>query len=43
MLPWTGDPEILRRIAKDPEFSILEAYDHDEVLRCLRQPAKGPD
>jgi predicted DNA-binding antitoxin AbrB/MazE fold protein len=23
MLPWTGDPEILRRIAEDDEFSIL--------------------
>jgi predicted DNA-binding antitoxin AbrB/MazE fold protein len=29
MLQWTGDPEILRRIAEDPEFSILEAYDHE--------------
>ena len=25
MLPWTGDPEILRRIAGDDEFSILES------------------
>jgi predicted DNA-binding antitoxin AbrB/MazE fold protein len=25
MLPWTGDPEVLRRIAKDPEFGILES------------------
>jgi predicted DNA-binding antitoxin AbrB/MazE fold protein len=25
MLPWTGDPEILRRIAEDDEFSILES------------------
>ena len=23
MLQWTGDPEILRRIAEDDEFSIL--------------------
>jgi predicted DNA-binding antitoxin AbrB/MazE fold protein len=35
MLQWTGDPEILRRIAEDPEFSILEAYDHEEHSRCL--------
>jgi len=25
MLHWTGDPEVLRRIATDPEFSILES------------------
>jgi predicted DNA-binding antitoxin AbrB/MazE fold protein len=25
MLPWTGDPEVLRRIATDPEFGILES------------------
>lgn len=25
MLKWTGDPEILRRIAEDDEFGILEA------------------
>ena len=25
MLPWTGDPELLRRIATDPEFGILES------------------
>jgi predicted DNA-binding antitoxin AbrB/MazE fold protein len=25
MLGWTGDPEILRRIAEDDEFSILES------------------
>lgn len=25
ILPWTGDPEILRRIAEDDEFSILES------------------
>ena len=24
ILPWTGDPETLRRIALDPEFSIEE-------------------
>jgi predicted DNA-binding antitoxin AbrB/MazE fold protein len=25
MLSWTGDPELLRRIAEDDEFSILES------------------
>ena len=25
MVPWTGDPEVLRRIATDPEFGILES------------------
>jgi predicted DNA-binding antitoxin AbrB/MazE fold protein len=25
LLQWTGDPELLRRIAEDPEFSILES------------------
>jgi predicted DNA-binding antitoxin AbrB/MazE fold protein len=25
MLPWTGDQEVLRRIAEDDEFSILES------------------
>ncbi len=25
MLQWTGDPEVLRRIAEDDEFSILES------------------
>ena len=25
MLPWTGDPEVLRRLATDPEFGILES------------------
>ena len=25
MLPWTGDPEVLRRIAEDDEFGILES------------------
>ena len=25
MLHWTGDPELLRRIAEDDEFSILES------------------
>jgi predicted DNA-binding antitoxin AbrB/MazE fold protein len=23
-IKWTGDPEILRKIAEDPEFSVLE-------------------
>jgi hypothetical protein len=25
MLQWTGDPEVLERIATDPEYGILEA------------------
>ena len=25
MLKWTGDPEVLRRIAEDDEFSVLES------------------
>jgi predicted DNA-binding antitoxin AbrB/MazE fold protein len=25
MLHWTGDPEVLRRIAEDDEFGILES------------------
>ena len=25
MLKWTGDPELLRRIAEDDEFGILES------------------
>ena len=25
MLKWTGDPEVLRRIAEDDEFGILES------------------
>jgi predicted DNA-binding antitoxin AbrB/MazE fold protein len=25
MLQWTGDPEVLHRIATDPEFGILES------------------
>jgi predicted DNA-binding antitoxin AbrB/MazE fold protein len=25
MLPWTGDPAVLRRVAEDDEFSILES------------------
>lgn len=25
LLQWTGDPEILRRIAEDDEFGILES------------------
>jgi hypothetical protein len=41
MLQWTGDPEVLQRVATDPEFSILEAYDHDALLGCLGQPALG--
>ena len=24
LLKWTGDPEVLRRIAEDDEFSVLE-------------------
>jgi predicted DNA-binding antitoxin AbrB/MazE fold protein len=37
MVPWTGDPEVLRSIIEDDEFSILEAYDHDELFRCVNQ------
>jgi predicted DNA-binding antitoxin AbrB/MazE fold protein len=25
IVPWTGDPEVLRRIAEDDEFGILES------------------
>jgi len=25
LLPWTGDPEVLRRVAEDDEFGILES------------------
>jgi predicted DNA-binding antitoxin AbrB/MazE fold protein len=25
LLGWTGDPEVLRRVAVDPEFGILES------------------
>ena len=25
MLHWTGDPEVLRRLAEDDEFSIMES------------------
>jgi predicted DNA-binding antitoxin AbrB/MazE fold protein len=25
MLQWTGDPDVLRRIAEDDDFSILES------------------
>ena len=25
ILQWTGDPEVLRRVAEDDEFSILES------------------
>jgi predicted DNA-binding antitoxin AbrB/MazE fold protein len=35
IMGWTGDAETLRRIAEDPEFSILEAYDHEELARCV--------
>lgn len=24
-IKWTGDPEVLRKIAEDPEFSVLES------------------
>jgi predicted DNA-binding antitoxin AbrB/MazE fold protein len=43
MIQWTGDPEVLRRIAEDDEFSILEAYDHDELARCLGDSPPSPD
>jgi predicted DNA-binding antitoxin AbrB/MazE fold protein len=45
IIGWTGDAETLRRIAEDPEFSILEAYDHEEDERCvegLRQSGCQP-
>jgi len=25
LLGWTGDPEVLRRVAEDPDFGILES------------------
>ncbi len=25
LLPWAGDPEVLRQVATDPEYSILES------------------
>jgi predicted DNA-binding antitoxin AbrB/MazE fold protein len=25
MMKWQGDPEVLRRIAEDPEFGIMES------------------
>lgn len=25
LVKWTGDPEVLRKIAEDPEFDILES------------------
>src|SRR5687768_17597060 len=25
LIPWTGDPEVLRQIAEEPEFGIAEA------------------
>jgi predicted DNA-binding antitoxin AbrB/MazE fold protein len=27
LIPWTGDPEVLRMIAEDPEFGIQAAHD----------------
>ena len=42
MLQWTGDPEILRRVAQDDEFGILESYDHDELARILTQAGRPP-
>jgi predicted DNA-binding antitoxin AbrB/MazE fold protein len=43
IMGWTGDPDVLRRIAEDVEFSILEAYDHDELARCLNQSPRSPE
>jgi len=42
ILKWTGDPEVFRRIVEDPEFSILEAYDHEELSRCVTPPKNPP-
>jgi predicted DNA-binding antitoxin AbrB/MazE fold protein len=25
MIPWTGDPEVLRRVAEDDEYGIMES------------------
>ena len=25
LLQWTGDPDVLRRVAEDPEYGILES------------------
>jgi len=25
LVPWTGDPEVLRRIAEEPEFGVAES------------------
>jgi predicted DNA-binding antitoxin AbrB/MazE fold protein len=25
LIGWTGDPEVLRRVAQDPDFGILES------------------
>jgi predicted DNA-binding antitoxin AbrB/MazE fold protein len=25
LIGWTGDPEVLRRIAEDPDFGVLES------------------
>jgi predicted DNA-binding antitoxin AbrB/MazE fold protein len=33
MLPWTGDPEVLRRLAEDDEFGILESPRPSPVSR----------
>ena len=33
VLQWTGDAEVLRSIIEDDEFSILEAWDHEELIR----------
>ena len=43
LLGWTGDPEIVRRIAEDDEFGLLEAYDHDELARSLGESPRPPD
>jgi predicted DNA-binding antitoxin AbrB/MazE fold protein len=43
IMGWTGDPEVLRRIAEDDEFSLLEAYDHDELARGLGESPRPPD
>ena len=29
MVPWTGDPEELRRLAEDDEFGIMESHRDD--------------
>src|SRR5262245_11690549 len=35
LMGWTGSEEDLRRLIEDPEFSIMEAYDHAELERCV--------